>query len=246
MRKKRLLMVAFGLLLFWSVQAQRIGFDPNSYLYLKFAENMLYHNRDVNFLTTAGFLVKETKDSRHTSGMLESYLPIHYDISIKPLTLPYPDVKYKLYGIHMTGFDYVVKDSGLHRFYAWPRERSDFLVALDESAGSVKFISGNCIWSEVVNDFQPDTTHPSSLIPYLSCKMFDIHARDIEFVKEEDSLYFFRFYSDTYQHSLMSIIGKKSMFVIYLTTEQGNPFDFSYRNANNMTNVWELAQGIHP
>jgi hypothetical protein len=113
------------------------------------------------------------------------------DMKIEKIDSNLPDSSFTLYKIFVGGFDYTNKSDTSTITYMGQYTFQNFLVALNEKNGEIKFISGQFFLSAIADEFHINTKVPESLIPYLEMRTFVIGGKNISYWRRRHKQLFF-------------------------------------------------------
>ena len=131
-------------------------------------------------------------------------------MGIEKIDSLYPNPRFHLYKIHIEYFDWIPgnpnrPEVSTHFIWTIPY----FLIALNEQNGDIKFISGQFFTSYISSDFHINKSDPSTFIPYLTLRTFDVGGANIKFKKEKRKALIFEGYSTVYKGPLTISVNRK-------------------------------------
>ncbi|MFT3855870.1 MAG: hypothetical protein QM733_24555 [Ilumatobacteraceae bacterium] len=186
--------------------------------YQKLYECDLLHNHNKDYIY---------QRSLQMSFFYNSILPDHgykLGMKIEKLDSLYPNPLFHLYKICLDHIDFVPDDSVLPttRVIGGPIISSDFLVALNEANGDMKFISGQFFLSDISDEFSINGKDMALFIPYLSMRLFFIGGVDIKFSRKKRKEWVFQGYSKVYERKFVVSVNRKDIDLLHITI-QGKP-----------------------
>jgi len=112
---------------------------------------------------------------------------LEWDVSYSKL--PYPDTSWSLIQISLLdqpkNDTILAKDSRLLRKGSYSNPG---LVAFNNNTQEIKFISGGYINHSIEKDFNLDSKHPKSYLPFIKLKLFSREYNKIKFLKKEGNI----------------------------------------------------------
>ena len=188
------------LFLYMSVSAQEQVKDINRYI-----SNQVYKNIAAYNIRYCSFAFNGVSFKKHFSTNSDFFYNYFLadcgstmEMKTQKIDLQYPDERFHLYEISTDGFNFS-KDTGtVKKGSIGPISTYTYLLALNETNGQIKFISGQYFKSSISQDFKFNITEPNSLIAYIAMRAYVIKPVNITFVKRKNRALIYTAYSEIY------------------------------------------------
>ncbi len=217
---------------FGCIYGQERVINVDEYLYNEVYKNIAAYNIRYASHSFNGVIFKNT--FRDNADFFYGFFLPNYgyklELNIVNLDSSYLSTAFRLYKIHLVnGFSFaldtkqpgyashglVTDNDSLGPVTGYgslgPITSDDFLVALNEATGSLKFISGQFFHSMISEDFTIDRKNPETLIQYLRFRSFVVGGQDIKFKKRKHSKLIYEGFSNLYHCPFLIEVDKKNL-----------------------------------
>jgi hypothetical protein len=179
--------------------------DVNSYLSNQVYKNIAAFN--IRYCSFAFNHIDVDKYFWSNSDFFYNYFMADYgfkmEMKIKKINLVYPNERFQLYEILTNGFTFLADSGNIARGSIGPISTDIYLLALNETNGDIKFISGQYFKSAISQDFKINTNEPNSLILYITMRAYVIKPQNIAFVKKRHRALIYTAFSEIYNKKVV-------------------------------------------
>ena len=187
--------------------------NPNSYLSNEVYKNIAAYNIRYCSYNFNGINLKKTFYSN--SDFFYNYFladsGFKMKMNITKLDTSYPDPRFHLYKITIEGFNFYQEKGDYSTSSLGPITTKLYLLALNESNGEIKFISGQYFKSAISQDFRVNLKAPQSLIPYIQMRSYLVSPTNIMYVKKRHGELVYSAYSELYKKPIKIVLSKKDL-----------------------------------
>jgi len=141
-------------------------------------------------------------------------------MDIEKLDSFYPNPRYHLYKIYLKDFSWVPDDPKRGEISShYIISTDNFLIALNEGNGDIKYISGQFFQSFIWDDFHLDIKDPLTFIYYLTLRSFNVGGGNIKFKKKTHKQLIFDGYSNIFKKPIIITVDKKEIDPYHITVK---------------------------
>ncbi len=217
----------FILLISVNVKAQENVVDTNLYIYDAVYKNIAAYNIRYCSNSFNGVVFDNILDPQ-LRPFYKWFLPDHgykLKMTITKIDSIYPISFYHLYKVEIHGFEFIPDNSDLPAFSSYgPITTNLFLLALNETNGYIKFISGSYFHTSCTEDFKVDIKKPETFIKYLQYRSYAVQGTNIRFWKRKRKgkrkFYVYLGYSMLYKSSLEIKVNRKNPEIVVITVQR--------------------------
>ena len=187
--------------------------DVNSYLSNQVYKNIAAFN--IRYCSFGFNHINVDKYFWSNSDFFYNYFMADYgfkmEMKIKKINLVYPNERFHLYEILTNGFTFLADSGNIARGSIGPISTDIYLLALNETNGDIKFISGKYFKSAIAEDFKPNIKEPNTLVSYVKMRAYVVKASDIVFVKKKHLALIYTAFSEIYNKKVVIKLSIKNI-----------------------------------